>query len=252
MVVLGEVPVDRGLEVDQRMPGSYSSLVRRLLKNVASDEVTHLSMSFASICALALQAKRNSTRSIDYVVSFQGDEEFASHARKAGLWKEYRRGLKEIMEASRSPGIVVTYDYRDRISEAMGIDAGSLEVIYNGVECQKALTKPSIEILQSVFPDLDQDRPVVSYIGRQESENGIDLLLYAAKILEVRSRAVQLVICGSTVSDIASHLRIPIHHARAISVAVRNAPYMYSYCVVYPSINREPFGLVVAGGVVAA
>jgi glycosyltransferase involved in cell wall biosynthesis len=214
-------------------PEPDRSLVRRLLKNVAADEVTHLIMSFASICPLALQAKRNSTRSIDYVVSFQGDEEFASHARKAGLWEEYRQGLKEIMDASGSRGIVVSYDYGDRISEEMGIDARSLEVIYNGVECPKALTKSPIEIiLQSVFPDLDQDRPVVSYIGRQESENGIDLLLCAAKILEARSCAVQLVVCGSTskvkayqkvIGDIAGHLRIPIYHAGTISVDVRNA-----------------------------
>jgi glycosyltransferase involved in cell wall biosynthesis len=93
----------------------------------------------------------------------------------------------------------------------------------------------------------------VSYIGRQDSEKGIDLLVYAAKILEHRGLPVQLAICGSTcfgdhyreaVRQIAEHLRLTIHHAHQVPESVRNALYAHSRCVVYPPIHREPFGLV--------
>jgi glycosyltransferase involved in cell wall biosynthesis len=236
-------------------PEPDRSLVRRLLRHVGSDDVTHLMMSFASICPLALQAKRKSNRSIDYVVSLQGDEEFANHAQRAGLWDEYREGLKEVIDASGSPGIVVSHDYRNRIVEEMGIDTDSLRVVYNGIEFSERLKNPPIGILKSLLPDLHPDLPIVSYVGRQESEKGIDLLLYAAKMLEVRKCPMQLVICGSTakgksyqkvIGEMADHLRIFIHHSGTIPVEVRSALYVCSYCVVCPSINREPFRLVVA------
>lgn len=230
-------------------------LVKRLLKYIALDGVSHLMMSFASICPLALAANKNSDHPFDYLVTFQGDEQFANYARKAGLWAEYHQRLNEVIQYTRWPAIVVSYDYLNRIVEQMGIDSERLRVIYNGIELPERSEKPFMSILKAVFPSLNESTPIVSYVGRQDSEKGIDLLLYAAKILETRQIPMQLVICGSTakgqsyrkvISEMADHLGVAIHHTGSVSPESRNALYAHSHCTVCPSINREAFGLVVA------
>src|SRR5258705_3201461 len=37
-----------------------------------------------------------------------------------------------------------------------------------------------------------------------------------------------------------------VHHRRRIPAEMRDALYAYSRCIVYPSIHREPFGMVAA------
>jgi glycosyltransferase involved in cell wall biosynthesis len=46
--------------------------------------------------------------------------------------------------------------------------------------------------------------------------------------------------------QIAEHLRLNVFWKRRVTNEVRNALYQLSRCVVYPSIHREPFGLVAA------
>ncbi|WP_460427471.1 glycosyltransferase family 4 protein, partial [Azotobacter armeniacus] len=41
-------------------------------------------------------------------------------------------------------------------------------------------------------------------------------------------------------------LGLPIHQTGAVSGEIRDALFAHSHCVVYPSVNREPFGMVVA------
>ena len=64
---------------------------------------------------------------------------------------------------------------------------------------------------------------------------------------------MQLVVCGGTsfgqryrdvIKHIGEHLRLLVHHRRRIPDVMRDALYAYSRCIVYPSIHREPFGLV--------
>jgi glycosyltransferase involved in cell wall biosynthesis len=45
---------------------------------------------------------------------------------------------------------------------------------------------------------------------------------------------------------IAEHLRLMVFWKRRVSNEVRSALYQRSRCIVYPSIHREPFGLVAA------
>jgi glycosyltransferase involved in cell wall biosynthesis len=68
-----------------------------------------------------------------------------------------------------------------------------------------------------------------------------------------RGLKMQLVICGGSsfgqryrdvIKQIAEHLRVPIHHHHRIPTQMRDALYAYSRCIVYPSIHREPFGMV--------
>lgn len=236
-------------------PLTDTLLAQRLLNFIDQDKVTHLMMSFASIGPLALAAKMLSDRPFDYLLTFQGDEQFAAHARRLGLLDAYCERLNNVLRHSSWPSIVVSHDYVERIVDEMNVPQSQLQVVYNGIELPKREEKSRFAELQSVFPGLVEGKPIVLYLGRQDTEKGIDLLLYAARLLATRKISMQLVICGSTakgesyrkvVGDLGEHLGLTIHHAGSVSPQIRDALYAHSHCVVYPSVNREPFGLVVA------
>ena len=262
-----------GLRVDlaQNMPGAIEGLaqnltrslyaqseadpllVKRLLKYAESNGVTHLMMGFGSIGPLALEAKKLCNTSFDYMLTFQGDEEFASYATSIGLLPEYRRRLHEVIRNSGWPAIAISEDYLHRLVLELGLDATQFRVIYPGIELPERDYAPPFSTLATAFPRLNQESAIVAYFGRQESEKGIDLLLYASKILETRGVHMQIVVCGATakgrsyqrvITDLASHLGLNIHQSGAVSREERDALYAHSRCVVYPSVNREPFGQV--------
>lgn len=230
-------------------------LTQRLLKFMQRDKVNYLMMSFASISPLALDAKKTGKHAFDYLVTFQGDEQFANYARRAEINEQYQRRLKQVIQQSPWPAITVSQDYLMRIADEMGLEAAQLKVLYNGVELSSRVEKPPFSILKTDFPDLDESIPMVSYVGRQDTEKGVDLLLYAARLLHTRQISLQLVICGATakgktyqtmITDLADHLGLTIHHAGPVAIEVRDALYAHSHCMVYPSVNREAFGLVAA------
>ncbi|MFI5381030.1 MAG: glycosyltransferase family 4 protein, partial [Tepidisphaerales bacterium] len=167
----------------------------------------------------------------------------------------YHRRLRETVGGSGFPAIAVSRDYILRLRDEMGIDETRMRAIYPGIEWPAADDVPAFEVLAPKFPKLSRDLPIVTYIGRQDSEKGIDLLLYATKMLQEKGIRMQLVICGGTsfgqryrdvLKHIAEHLRVTVHHRRRIPGEMRDALYHYSRCIVYPSIHREPFGLVAA------
>jgi glycosyltransferase involved in cell wall biosynthesis len=234
---------------------SDGGLVSRLIGYMQRDGVTHLLPTFAMICPFVLAAKKRGTHPFEYLVTFQGEEIFANYAQRLGRLAEYHQRLREVVEGSPWPAVAVSRDYIKRLSEEMGIDASRLRPIYPGIELPGDAEPPPFEVLKPKFPHLKRDLPIVTYIGRQDSEKGIDLLLYAAKILQTRGINMQLVVCGGSsfgqryrevVKHIAEHLRLNIHHRRRISGEMRDALYAYSRCIVYPSIHREPFGMVAA------
>jgi glycosyltransferase involved in cell wall biosynthesis len=146
----------------------------------------------------------------------------------------------------------VSRHYMTWLVNELGLDSAKFKVIYNGVRLSDKRSG-SISLLNATFPRLRPNVPIISYVGRQESEKGIDLLLYAAKILRMRGLDFQLVLCGATakgltyrfaIEEIRRHLHLDIHHAGTVTVETRNALFAHSRCVVCPSINGEPFGLV--------
>lgn len=236
-------------------PSTDPTLAKRLRKFIAQDEVSHLMLSFATLGPLASAAKVLDGRHFDYLLTFQGDEQFAAHAQRLGLLDQYCARLNDALRASSWPAVVVSHDYVNRIVDEMRVIPNLLQVIYNGIELPVREEKPQFFHLQSVFPRLVEQIPIVLYLGRQDSEKGIDLLLYATRLLQARNIPMQLVICGSTakggeyrkvLGDLGEHLGLSIHHAGSVSPQIRDALYAHSHCVVYPSVNREPFGLVVA------
>lgn len=236
-------------------PDADSVLAERLSDFIAKDQVNCLMLSFASLGPLALAAKKLSVHQFDYLLTFQGDEQFAAHAQRLGILAFYCERLNDALRQSPWPAVVVSHDYVERIVDEMQVPRPLLSVIYNGIELPAPERHLKFSELQSVFPGLVENIPIVAYLGRQDSEKGIDLLLYAARLLAARKIQMQLVICGSTakgqsyrkvLEELAAHLGLFIHHAGSVSPQVRDALYAHSRCVVYPSINREPFGLVVA------
>ena len=235
---------------------SDPKLARRLASFIRKDGVTHLLPTFAMICPFAQAAKQvPSAPSFEYLVTFQGEEIFANYAQRIGRLSEYHQRLREAVAGSPWPAVAVSRDYIDRLHDEMGIDSTRLRPIYPGIELPRSPEKPSFDVLYKKFPKLTLDEPIVTYIGRQDSEKGIDLLLYAAKILQERGLRMQLVICGGSsfgqryrdvLKLIAEHLRLTVHHRRRIPAEMRDALYAYSRCIVYPSIHREPFGMVAA------
>ncbi len=94
----------------------------------------------------------------------------------------------------------------------------------------------------------------MTFLGRRDTEKGIDLLLYAATLLRHKGVDLQLAVCGPTLfgdhysrvcTQLATNLRCPVIWRNLISDELRSALFTASRCIVYPSIHREPFGMVV-------
>jgi glycosyltransferase involved in cell wall biosynthesis len=237
-----------------------SGVVDRLERFLARDGVTHLLPTFAFAGPLALAAKRRGRHPFDYLVTFQGEELFANYAAELGRLEDYYARLREVVAHSPWKAIAVSEDYADRLRDEMGIDRARLATIFPGIELpqdagDQADRAAALETVRRCFPRLRAGRPIVAYLGRNDAEKGIDLLLYAVSILRRRGVDLQLAVAGGTTfgslyrracEQIAAHLRLDVHWQGRIPTAVRDALYAVSRCVVYPPIHREPFGMVAA------
>jgi len=235
-------------------------LSRRLAKLIARDGVTHLLPTFAMICPFAQAARqaRQGASSFDYLVTFQGEEIFANFAQRIDRLKDYHLRLRQTVAASPWPAIAVSKDYIQRLAGEMAIDPAGLRAIYPGIEpppVVPATAEADFATLKGIFPSLRPDVPIVAYLGRQDAEKGIDLLLYAVRMLKERGVEAQLLCVGDssfgmhyrrTLEQIAEHLRLNVFWKRRVSSEMRNALYRASRCIVYPAIHREPFGMVAA------
>lgn len=259
---------------------SDPKLLDRLERLILRDGVTHLLPTFAWTCPLAQRVKERGRAKFDYLSTFQGEEIFAHFAMRIGRIDDYHRVLRETVAGSGWPAVAVSRDYIGRLAEEMGIDASKVRAIYPGIELpeeekgtgaipQSGLAasaasvsgKPQSEInadfaaLKKIFPSLQPDLPLVTYLGRQDPEKGIDLLLYAARMLAERGVKLQVVCVGGSsfglqyrksMEAIAEHLRLTVFWKGRVSNEVRSALFRRSRCIVYPSIHREPFGMVAA------
>src|SRR5580700_8066694 len=157
-------------------------LEKRLEKFLARDGVTHVLPTFAMTCPFVQAIKERGEHSFDYLATFQGEEIFANFAEQIGRLEDYYARLRKTVDGSRWRAVAVSNDYIGRLRDEMGIDASKLTAIYPGIELPAAdAPRPEFETLLSKLPGLRADVPIVTYFGRQDSEKGIDLLLYAVK-----------------------------------------------------------------------
>jgi glycosyltransferase involved in cell wall biosynthesis len=150
--------------------------------------------------------------------------------------------------------VAVSEDYKRRIQHELGLLSEELTVLPACVELSSIMPREDAEqLIAKRLPGYQADLPLVTYMGRQDPEKGIDLLLYAAKMLQEKGERFQLAVCGTTAwgssyrdacRRISFHLRVPVLEADYLSDEERTALYRASHCIVYPSIHREPFGMV--------
>ena len=138
--------------------------------------------------------------------------------------------------------------------EDVGVPRESLRAIPPGVPAGVAVDRnEAVRLLAGSFPQYRPEVPLVSYLGRRDTEKGIDLLLYAAAILRGRGLGFQVAVCGPTLFDnrygvvcqrLARDLGCPVLWSKQISDELRSALFAASRCIVCPSVHREPFGMV--------
>jgi glycosyltransferase involved in cell wall biosynthesis len=237
----------QGVEQD---PG----LIRRFASEIEEAGVTHLLPNLEMLAPFVRAARDLVHWRPRYVVTFQGYEVYANDARRIGLEETLYRRLAEVVRAADYRAVAVSQPYAERIQREVGLLPTELAVIPPGVPVDQPLDRAEAQRrVQACFPQYRADLPLVTYLGRQDSEKGLDLLLYASRLLVDRGVPLQLALCGPTAfgdtyrracAQIAEHLRIEPLHAGYVSDDLRSALFRSSRAVVYPSIHEEPFGMV--------
>ena len=229
-------------------------LIRRFGRSVAEAGVTHMLPMLGILCPWAIAARRAVPWRLRYLVTFQGFELYVKFAgvidRRQDLYDELVRSVEE----SDWPAIAVSEDYLQRVVEDIGVPEASLRAIPPGIPVEFTWDRAAaIERVAEAFPEFRREIPLVTFLGRRDTEKGIDLLLYAASILRQRGVEFQLAVCGPTLfgdsygqicRQLAVDLRCPVMWRNMVPDDVRTALFTASRCIVYPSIHREPFGMV--------
>jgi glycosyltransferase involved in cell wall biosynthesis len=228
--------------------------VRRFARELSEAGVTHLMPMLAILCPWAAAVRPLVPHRLRYLVTFQGYELYAHYARAIGCEQQLYERLREAAAASDWPAIAVSEDYRLRVAEDIGVPAEALRAIPPGIPgefpCDRA---GAPDMLAKRWPEFRRDLPLVAFLGRRDTEKGIDLLLYAVTILRKRGLDLQLAVVGPTLfgdhysqvcRQLAEDLRCPVMWSNKVVDKVRSALFAHSRCIVYPSIHREPFGMV--------
>ncbi len=228
--------------------------VRPFAAELSAAGVTHVLPMLAILCPWVQAAGRLMDRAPRYVVTFQGEELYGNYARSIGCADALSKRFVEAIEQSGWPAIAVSEDYARRVAADFGVPPGRLRAIPPGVPHQVTIDRTqAVKLIAARFPDYRADVPLVTFVGRRDVEKGIDLLLYATSILRSRGVDLQLAVCGPTLfgdtysgvcQQIAQDLRCPVLWGNQISDEVRTALFTASRCIAYPSIHREPFGMV--------
>lgn len=236
-----------GVEGDAR-------LMRRFVGEIRSSGVTHLLPMLEILGAWAAAARDAIGPRLRYLVTFQGYELYVNYAKPIKLDEQLYRRLIEGVERSDWPAVAVSEDYLDRVVKDVGVPASSLRAIPPGIPTAFPFDPARAPaLIKSGLPEYRPGVPLVSFLGRRDTEKGIDLLLYAAALLRQRGIEFQLAICGPTLfgdsysrvcRQLAVDLRCPVMWRNQISDELRSALFAASRCIVYPSIHREPFGMV--------
>jgi glycosyltransferase involved in cell wall biosynthesis len=239
-----------GVERDQ-------TIVRRFAGELQQHRVTHVLPMLEMLCLWVDAAKAHITSARPkYLVTFQGYELYSTYARSLNLEETLYQRLAEAVDRSDFAAIAVSEDYRHRVREELGVPLDKMVAIPPGVPAAQRMDAAKAgETLRTKFKEYSPDLPLIAFLGRRDTEKGIDLLLYAAKILAQRGMRFQLAICGPTLwgdhygevcRKIAEELRIPVMWRRFVPDDVRSALFSLAHGIVYPSIHREPFGMVAA------
>lgn len=230
------------------------AVVRRFAGELNATGVTHLLPMLEMLCPWVIAARPHLGHQVKFLLTFQGYELYSMYARAIGREQDLYSLLRRCVDESDWPAIAVSADYLQRVKDDIGVDASKMVAIPPGVPPATRMERDNAEnILKQKFEDYQPGLPTITFLGRRDTEKGIDLLLYAAAMLRRRGLKFQLICAGPTLwgnhygkicMQIAEELRCPVLWRRFVEDEVRTALFSLSRCVVYPSIHREPFGMV--------
>jgi glycosyltransferase involved in cell wall biosynthesis len=235
-------------------PAGDRRLMKRFVRGLRRSGVTHLMPMLEILGAWTAAAQDAVGPSLRYLVTFQGYELYVHYAQAIGLEQQLYRTLIDAVERSTWPAVAVSEDYLDRVVADIGVPRSALRAIPPGIPTEfpfDAARAPAL--LKAGLADYRPGVPLVTFLGRRDTEKGIDLLLYAAALLRRRGIDFQLAICGPTLfgdhygrvcRQLAVDLRCPVMWRNQVSDELRSALFTSSRCIVYPSVHREPFGMV--------
>jgi glycosyltransferase involved in cell wall biosynthesis len=234
--------------------GCDQALLRSFARQIEQAEITHFLPTLEMFCPFVEAARPLVRQPVKYCVTFQGYEVYANYAREIGLEDALYERIRETVEQSDFPAIVVGNQYGRRVQREIGLHLDQLVTIPPCIEEPKFIPKAEAQaLLAGQFPGYRPEVPLVAYLGRQDAEKGIDLLLYATKLCRDQEIDFQLLVCGPTAHgsayrtacrQIAEHLRIDVLWGDFVSDEVRSAIFQLSDVVTYVSIHDEPFGMV--------
>ncbi len=235
------------VEGDQR-------LLRRFAGSVTDAGITHMLPMLAILCPWAEAIRRLVPQPLRYLVTFQGYELYVRYAEAIHREQTLYAELVRVVRESDWPAIAVSEDYLQRVVEDIGVPEECLRAIPPGIPADFSCDRDTaVKRLATAFSEYRPGVPLVTYLGRRDTEKGIDLLLYAVSILRQRGVDLQVAVCGPTLfgddygrvcRQLAIDLRCPVFWRQMVSDEVRSALFTASRCIVYPSIHREPFGMV--------
>ena len=233
---------------------SDTHLLRRFAATIQKEGITHLFPNISVFAPFCHAVKQYVSTPLSYLLKFQGYEVYGQYAEELGLTKQFHAALKRAARNSDYPSVCLSDDSAQLVQYDIGLASDEIQTVSACIELPQQMDHDkAISTVQSAFPEYNREIPLITYIGRQDAEKGIDLLLYAAKMLQQRGLDFQLAVCGTTswgqdyrnaCRRIAHNLRIPLLRGDFLSEELKTALYRVSHCIVYPSIHREPFGMV--------
>ncbi len=229
-------------------------VMARFTRQVRESGVTHMLPMLSVLAVWPLGLRKTMPNPPKCLVTFQGYELYSSYARVSGTEARLYEILRGVASDSDFPPVAVSEDYADRVTMDIGVPREKLAAIPPGVPIPEPLDRTAaLERAARGLEGYDPSLPLVTFLGRRDTEKGIDLLLYAAAILRQRGLKFQVAVCGPTLfgnyygevcRQIAENLRCPVIWRKYLADGMREALFVVSRCVVYPSIHREPFGMV--------
>lgn len=259
-------------KISQRIPwvvgGTLRGIIKQVCNGIASDTrlirsfareltdagVTHAMATIEILTPFIKAARDLVPHQLKYVVQFQGYETQAPYAAQLGLEQAMYDQIRDAVESSDWPAISVSEPYSERVQQEIGLPAAAVRVVHPGIPVTDPVDlQHAQELVLEQFPTFNRDVPLISYLGRRDSEKGIDLLIYAAQILREMGTPFQLPICGPTAfgsrygvacRQIAQVMKLPVLSSDYLTNELRAALFRASHCVVYPSIHEEAFGMV--------
>ncbi|WP_157961899.1 glycosyltransferase family 4 protein [Acuticoccus kandeliae] len=239
------------------VPGTLdTALVEDLERAMIDDKVSHLFVGMGLLGTFAEAVEKRGRHRFTWHMTIQGDDLAADYARDGAAKARFVANLQRLVSEAQPTASAVSQNYATFLAETLGLDLARLDILYPGLEISAPVPKDDARrLVERLMPSVDWSLPLISFVGRNDAEKGIDIFLYALRILKARGLRFQAAIAGASLfgqtyrqacEQIATRLDVPVRFLGPLSNQERDALYGASHTIVYPSIIAEGFGMVPA------